>query len=71
MRAAIVGGAAACVCGANQGAVSRSGSSWSTYHPSCTARAGCMPRDAVDQRYVDVQDGWYVDAELPLRLTAP
>jgi len=39
--------------------------------PLVRARAGCMPRDDVDQAYIDLHDGWNVAKELPLRLTAP
>jgi len=32
------------------------------------ARAGCMPRDAVDQAYIDRTDGWHVGKYEPFRL---
>jgi hypothetical protein len=31
-------------------------------------RAGCTPRDAVDQAYIDRQDGWHVSKYDPFRL---
>ena len=39
--------------------------------PLVRGRAGCLPRDAVDQRYIDTQDGWRVGKEQPLRLVSP
>jgi hypothetical protein len=36
--------------------------------PRVRARAGCLPRDAVDQAYIDVPDGWRVGIATPLRL---
>lgn len=35
------------------------------------ARAGCLPRDAVDTAYVKAASGWKVSEEQPLRLGAP
>jgi hypothetical protein len=35
------------------------------------ARAGCMPRDAIDTAYVNKSNGWKVDENTPLRLAAP
>ncbi len=32
------------------------------------ARAGCLPRDSVDQMYIDKQDGWHIGKYEPLRL---
>ena len=32
------------------------------------ARAGCLPRDAVDQAYVDMRSGWHIGKYQPLRL---
>lgn len=34
------------------------------------ARAGCLPRDAIDKRYIDLRSGWDVGVETPLRLDA-
>jgi hypothetical protein len=45
-----------------------------TTHPAKEAaelvrsRAGCMPRDAVDQSYIDRADGWHVNKYEPFRL---
>jgi hypothetical protein len=39
--------------------------------PLVRARAGCLPRDAVDAKYVATTTGWRVGAESPLRLTVP
>ncbi len=35
------------------------------------ARAGCLPRDAVDAKYVATTSGWRVNATTALRLTVP
>jgi hypothetical protein len=35
------------------------------------ARAGCLPRDAVDAKYIATTTGWRVGAETPLRVTVP
>jgi pectate lyase len=32
------------------------------------ARAGCLPRDAVDQEYIDMSNGWHIGKYEPLRL---
>jgi hypothetical protein len=32
------------------------------------SRAGCMPRDAVDQAYIDRTDGWHIGKYEPFRL---
>ena len=32
------------------------------------ARAGCLPRDVVDQAYIDLRDGWHTGKFEPLRL---
>ncbi len=32
------------------------------------ARAGCLPRDATDARYITLRTGWDVGVETPLRL---
>lgn len=34
------------------------------------ARAGCLPRDVIDARYVALRSGWDVGADTPLRLRA-
>lgn len=45
-----------------------------TTHPASqvaavvTARAGCLPRDATDQRYIEAETGWDVTGWKPLRL---
>jgi PKD repeat protein len=45
-----------------------------TTHPSSQVvallreRAGCLPRDATDQKYVDMATGWKVSGSKPLRL---
>lgn len=39
--------------------------------PIVRARAGTLPRDAVDAKYVATTTGWKVGAETPLRLTVP
>ncbi len=39
--------------------------------PLVRARAGCLPRDAIDQLYIDTSDGWRVGKDAPLRLTGP
>src|SRR5262249_52162314 len=36
--------------------------------PRVRMRAGCLPRDGVDQAYIDDQDGWDVTGTDPLRL---
>ena len=36
--------------------------------PRVRTRAGCLPRDAVDQAYIDAQDGWDVTGTEPLRI---
>jgi hypothetical protein len=33
------------------------------------ARAGCMPRDAIDQAYIDTKSGWHVGESTPFRIT--
>ena len=35
--------------------------------PNVHANAGAMPRDAVDQQYIDTSSGWSVGKERPLR----
>jgi hypothetical protein len=39
--------------------------------PLVRARAGALPRDAVDHAYIATTNGWRVGKERPLRLTAP
>ena len=39
--------------------------------PIVRARAGCLPRDAVDAKYVATTTGWRVGATTALRLTVP
>lgn len=39
--------------------------------PLVEAGAGCQPRDAVDQLYIDTRSGWRTTDTAPLRLTAP
>jgi len=39
--------------------------------PLVRARAGCLPRDAVDARYIATTTGWKVGAETPLRVLVP
>jgi hypothetical protein len=36
--------------------------------PLVRTRAGCLPRDAVDQAYIELQGGWDVTGTRPLRL---
>src|SRR5262249_36593905 len=36
--------------------------------PKVRTRAGCLPRDAVDQAYIEKQDGWDVTGTEPLRI---
>jgi hypothetical protein len=36
--------------------------------PRVRTRAGCLPRDSVDQAYIDTQDGWDVTGTEPLRI---
>jgi len=36
--------------------------------PIVRTRAGCLPRDAVDQAYIELQGGWDVTGTRPLRL---
>jgi hypothetical protein len=36
--------------------------------PRVRTRAGCLPRDSVDQAYIDDQDGWDVTGTDPLRI---
>jgi hypothetical protein len=36
--------------------------------PLVHASAGCLPRDAIDQAYIDTRDGWYVSKYQPYRL---
>ena len=35
------------------------------------ARAGCLPRDGIDAKYVATKTGWKVGAETALRVTLP
>jgi hypothetical protein len=39
--------------------------------PLVRGHAGCMPRDDVDRAYIDMQQGWDVGKQLPLRLGPP
>jgi PKD repeat protein len=39
--------------------------------PIVRARAGCLPRDPLDAKYIATTTGWRVGAESPLRLTLP
>lgn len=39
--------------------------------PVVRARAGCLPRDPVDQKYIATTTAWRVNATTPLRLTVP
>jgi hypothetical protein len=39
--------------------------------PLVRARAGTLPRDAVDQTYIQTSTGWHTGKESPLRLTGP
>jgi hypothetical protein len=39
--------------------------------PLVRARAGTLPRDAVDQTYIRTSTGWRTGKESPLRLTGP
>jgi hypothetical protein len=39
--------------------------------PLVRARAGALPRDAIDRAYIAATNGWRVSKERPLRLTAP
>ncbi|MEO6029468.1 MAG: FG-GAP-like repeat-containing protein [Candidatus Binatia bacterium] len=39
--------------------------------PLVRDRAGCLPRDAVDAKYIATTTGWKVGAETPLRVLAP
>jgi hypothetical protein len=41
-----------------------------TMEASVRARAGCLPRDAVDRAYIGLADGWNVGKGNPLRLPA-
>jgi hypothetical protein len=36
--------------------------------PKVRTRAGCLPRDSVDQAYIETQDGWDVTGTEPLRI---
>jgi len=36
--------------------------------PLVRTRAGCLPRDSVDQAYIELEDGWDVTGTRPLRL---
>jgi hypothetical protein len=36
--------------------------------PQVEARAGCLPRDAVDQAYIDLANGWRTTESQPVRL---
>jgi hypothetical protein len=39
--------------------------------PLVRARAGTLPRDSVDQAYLQLSSGWHTGKESPLRLTGP
>ncbi len=36
--------------------------------PQVRTRSGCLPRDGVDQAYIDMKSGWKVGESTPLRL---
>src|SRR6185295_13700064 len=43
----------------------------SDMEPLVRGSAGCMPRDALDEKYIATTTGWDVTASSPLRLTVP
>jgi hypothetical protein len=40
----------------------------SEMEPLVRASAGCLPRDGIDQAYIDTREGWYVKKYEPYRL---